>query len=99
MHRLLGPSGGKLREVGGHLITVVCAVAGCYPTENPLASGGRAGRSPRGGSGAVTRSSGLPRLSTGGLHYTILRFIVYTTTLLNTYTSHRRNTQNTNKKV
>ena len=40
-------------------------------------------------SGAFTRSSGLPRLSTGGLHCTILRFIVYTTTLLNTYTSHR----------
>ena len=68
------------------IITLQCVLAVCYPAENPLPSGGRAGRSPRGGSRAVTRSSGL-MLSTGGLHYTILRFIVHTTTLLNTYTS------------
>ena len=34
-------------------------VVGCYPAENPLASGGRVGRFPRGGSGAFTHSSGL----------------------------------------
>ena len=31
-----------------------------------------------GGSGAFTRSSSLPRPLTGGFHYTILRFFVYT---------------------
>ena len=40
----------------------LCAVAGCDPMENPSASGGSAGGSPRGGSGAFTRSSGLPKL-------------------------------------
>ena len=44
-----------------------------------------------GGSGAFTRSSGLPRLLTGGLHYKMVRFFVYTTSLLNTYTSQRAN--------
>ena len=91
MHRLLGAQWRKMKESGGGLIIVRCEVVGCYPTENPLASGGRAGRSPRGGSGAFTHSCGLPRLSTRGLHYTILRFFVDTTTLLNTYTSHRAN--------
>ena len=32
-----------------------------------------------GGSGAFTRTSGPPKLLTGGVHYTILRFLVYTT--------------------
>ena len=73
------------------LITFGCMVAGSYPTENPLATGGRVGRCSRGGSGAFIRSSGLPTPSTGGLHYTMLRFIVYTTTLLNTDTCHRKN--------
>ena len=77
-----------MKRSGGDLITVGCAVVRCYPTENPVASGGRA---PRGGSGAFTRSFGLPGLSTGGIHYAILRFIVDTTTLLNTYTSHKAN--------
>ena len=80
-----------MKENVGTLVTVGWNVVGCYPTENPLASGGRAGMSPRGGSGAFTRSFGLPRLSTGGLHYTITRLIVDTTTLLNTYTSPRAN--------
>ena len=80
-----------MKESVGNLIIVGWMVVGCYPTENPLASGGRAGRSPRGGSGTFTCSPGLPRLSTGGLHYTILRFIRYTITSLNTYTSQRAN--------
>ena len=45
-----------------------------------------------GGSGAVTRSSGLPRLLAGGLHYTTLRFFLYTTTLLKSYTSFKGQT-------
>ena len=42
-----------------------------------------------GGFGAITCSSGPPWLLAGGLHYTIPRFFRDTTTLLNTYTSHR----------
>ena len=44
---------------------------------------------PLGGSGALTHFSGPPRLLTRGLHYTMLGFFVYTTTLRNTYASHR----------
>ena len=69
-------------------ICYYCWVVGGWVL-SPLATGGRAGRFPRRGSGAFTLSSGLPRLSTEGLRYTILRFIVDTTTLLNTYTSQR----------
>ena len=72
--------------MGGVTLLYFSVSVGCYPMENPSASGGRVGKSPRRGSGAFTHSSGL-LLSTGGLHYTILRFVVDTTTLLNTYTS------------
>ena len=42
-----------------HAVTIR-VVVGCYPVASPLANGGRAGRPPHGGSGAFTRSSGLP---------------------------------------
>ena len=45
MHRHHEPHR-KMKESVGNLIIVGWMVVGCYPTENPLASGGRAGRSP-----------------------------------------------------